>query len=120
MDFAPHDPGEFLQNFRKIRTGIYDAPDGFVIKYDADKSPSFEPVDEELWKACAGSSVVTHFTLDRVYEALQTSEKCNHIWTLFERNFPISRKSKKEEICSIRPGLYRVPSGKKSIMTLLS
>lgn len=45
MDFAPHgtlpnhgivieltqkppDPGEFLQNFRKIRTGIYDAPDG--------------------------------------------------------------------------------------------
>jgi hypothetical protein len=24
----PPDPGEFLQNFRKIRTGIYDAPDG--------------------------------------------------------------------------------------------
>ncbi|KAF3006191.1 hypothetical protein E8E15_000886 [Penicillium rubens] len=110
MDLALHDPGEFLQKFRKIRTGIYDAPDDFVIKHDADKSPSFEPVDEELWKACAGSSVVTHFTLDRVYEALQTSEKCNHIWALFERIFLITRKSKKEEICSIRPGLYRAPS----------
>ncbi|KAJ5200394.1 hypothetical protein N7472_005598 [Penicillium cf. griseofulvum] len=58
---GPPDPGEFLQKFRKIRTGIYDAPDDFVIKHDADKSPSFEPVDEELWKACAGSSVCHAF-----------------------------------------------------------
>ncbi|KAJ6119086.1 hypothetical protein N7471_013037 [Penicillium samsonianum] len=90
MELATHgnpDPDEFLQEFRKIRTGIYDAPDDFVIRFDTDSLPSFEPVDEELWKACAGSSIVTHLTLDRVYEALQTSEKCNHIWALFERSF---------------------------------
>ncbi|KAJ5423587.1 hypothetical protein N7491_008803 [Penicillium cf. griseofulvum] len=71
-------------------------------------------------KRAPEAAFVTHFTLDRVYEALQTSEKCNHIWALFERIFLITRKSKKEEICSIRPGLYRVPSGKKSVMTLSS
>ncbi|KAJ5795653.1 uncharacterized protein N7518_004193 [Penicillium psychrosexuale] len=111
MDFAPHDPDTFLREFRRIGTGIYDAPDDFVIKLDADtRGPLFEPIDEKLWTACAGSSIVTHFTIDRIYEALQKSENCSHIWALFESFFAISRESKIEEMCVIGPGVYPVPS----------
>ncbi|KAJ5800698.1 uncharacterized protein N7518_002766 [Penicillium psychrosexuale] len=30
MDFAPHNPDKFLQEFRRIRTGIYNTPDDTI------------------------------------------------------------------------------------------
>ncbi|KAJ5500619.1 hypothetical protein N7453_009670 [Penicillium expansum] len=117
---GPPDPDIFLQEFRKIRTGIYDSPDDFFIKFDASESPSFEPVDQELWRECARSSTVTHFSLDRIYKALQTSKNCNHIWTIFRHIFSISRESKLELVCLIKPGLYPVPTGNKRVVIFLS
>ncbi|KAJ5504621.1 hypothetical protein N7463_007495 [Penicillium fimorum] len=115
MEFPPHgppDPDIFLRDFRRIAPHIYDVPDDFIIKQDAKKCSLYEPVDDELWNLCAGrSSTTTHFTLDQIYDILLRPESCSHIWELFKQpNFSITRKSKIEEICSKKPGLYLVPS----------